>query len=86
MVKGSTRQVVVVKAPDAKLFEQAIFILREDAPQVDERALLQEAHRAAEACLQQRAGFPLRLWLRRAALLLTGAGATGAAWLLTALQ
>ena len=30
MVKGTTRRVVVVKSPDPKLFEQAIFILRED--------------------------------------------------------
>ena len=31
MVKGVTRQVVVVKSPDPKLFEQAIFLLREEA-------------------------------------------------------
>ena len=31
MVKGVTRQVIVVKSPDPKLFEQAIFIMREDA-------------------------------------------------------
>ena len=28
MVKGISKQVIVVQAPDAKLFEQAIFILR----------------------------------------------------------
>ena len=31
MVKGTTRQVVLVKSPDPQLFEQAIFILRENA-------------------------------------------------------
>lgn len=31
MVKGISRQVIVVRSPDPKLFEQAIFILREDA-------------------------------------------------------
>jgi hypothetical protein len=31
MVKGLARRVVVVKAPDRRLFEEAIFILREDA-------------------------------------------------------
>lgn len=31
MVKGSTRHVVVIKSPDEKMFEQAIFLLREDA-------------------------------------------------------
>ena len=31
MVRGNTRQVIVVKSPDGKLFEQAFFLLREDA-------------------------------------------------------
>lgn len=33
MVKGVSRRVVVVESPDPKLFEQAIFIVREDSPQ-----------------------------------------------------
>ena len=31
MVKGTTRRVIVVDSPDQKLFEQAIFIVRNDA-------------------------------------------------------
>ncbi len=31
MVKGISRQVIVVHSPDPKLFEQAIFILKDDA-------------------------------------------------------
>ena len=31
MVKGISKQVIVVHSPDPKLFEQAIFILRDDA-------------------------------------------------------
>ena len=31
MVKGVARRVIVVKSPDPKLFEQAIFIVKEDA-------------------------------------------------------
>ena len=46
MVKGITRQVYVVHSPDKKLFEQAIFILRADAPAVTDEILLQEARRA----------------------------------------
>ena len=30
VVKGTSKRVVVVKSPDARFFEQAIFILRED--------------------------------------------------------
>lgn len=48
MVKGISRQVIVVHSPDPKLFEQAIFILREDAigmEGVTDEALLKEANR-----------------------------------------
>ena len=46
MVKGISRQVILVHSPDRKLFEQAIFILREDAREVTEAELLKEAERA----------------------------------------
>jgi hypothetical protein len=31
MVKGITRRVILIKSPDRRLFEEAIFIVREDA-------------------------------------------------------
>ena len=45
MVKGISKQVIVVHAPETKLFEQAIFILREDAvgKGITEEVLLKEA-------------------------------------------
>ena len=45
MVKGISRQVIVVDGPDPKLFDQAIFILKDDAlgEGVTEEALLKEA-------------------------------------------
>lgn len=45
MVKGTSRQVILVHSPDPKLFEQAIFILRDGAPGegVTDDALLKEA-------------------------------------------
>ena len=45
MVKGISRQVIVVHSPDPQLFEQAIFILKDKAPRegVSEEALLKEA-------------------------------------------
>ena len=48
MVKGISRQVIVVHSPDPKLFEQAIFILKEGAVGPDgvtNEALLREADR-----------------------------------------
>ena len=45
MVKGISRQVIVVHSPDPKLFEQAIFILKDEAVAqgVTEELLLKEA-------------------------------------------
>ena len=46
MVKGTSRQVIVVHAPEEKLFEQAIFILKDNAVReggISNEALLREA-------------------------------------------
>ena len=48
MVMGISRQVIVVQAPEPKLFEQAIFILKDDAlgqDGVTDDLLLQEAQK-----------------------------------------
>lgn len=47
MVKGISRQVILVHAPEPKLFEQAIFILKEDVGEgVTDELLLKEAQEA----------------------------------------
>jgi hypothetical protein len=46
MVKGVSRQVIVVQSPDKKLFEQAIFILKEDTHGITDEELMKEANRA----------------------------------------
>lgn len=45
MVKGISKQVIVVQSPDQKLFDQAIFILKDDAvgEGITDEALLKEA-------------------------------------------
>ena len=45
MVKGISRQVIVVHSPDPQLFEQAIFILKDGKTGVSDEALLKEAKR-----------------------------------------
>jgi hypothetical protein len=45
MVKGTSRQVILVQAPEPELFEQAIFILKENAESVTDEMLLKEAKR-----------------------------------------
>lgn len=51
MVKGINKRVIVVKAPDPRLFEQAIFIMREDAfaEGVSAEQVLEEAQKAAKS-------------------------------------
>ena len=51
MVKGISRRVVVVKAPVGSIFDEAIFIMRDDtvsAPDVDAQKILREACAAAD--------------------------------------
>ena len=55
LVKGVSRQVIVVKAPDPRFFEQAIFILKEDAfgRGVTADDVLQEARRVADGYIRR---------------------------------
>lgn len=76
MVKGVSRQVIVVKSPDGKMFEQAIFILREDAEGVTDAQLLKEAQKAAAQAKRSALSFG-PLWA------CGGAVCTAIVWLLT---
>ena len=78
MVKGISRQVIVVSSPDRKLFEQAIFIIREDAREVTEEMLLKEAEKAIRFPQMKKKWCGL-LWAA------AGAAATGLAWMITAI-
>lgn len=76
MVKGVSRQVIVVQSPDPKLYEQAIFILREDASGVTDDMLMKEALQIVK---KQKKGLPGPLWA------CGGAVCTAIVWLLTVL-
>ena len=78
MVKGISRQVILVHSPDKKLFEQAIFILRDDAREVTEEELLKEAERAIRFP-QVKAKFYGPLWAA------AGAVTTGILWVVSIL-
>ena len=45
MIKGSKKSVYVIKNTGSKLFEEAIFIVKKDAPPVSEHSLRQEAEK-----------------------------------------
>lgn len=54
MVKGISRRVIVVKSPDPKVFEEAIFVLREDfIRQRNAEQVMDEARRAASEYLKK---------------------------------
>ena len=78
MVKGVSRQVFVVKSPDGNLFEQAIFILRENAEGVTDEMLLKEAQKIATQSKRSLPAFG-PLWAGM------GAACTALVWLLTAM-
>lgn len=81
MVKGTSRQVIVVHATEDKMFDQAIFLLRDGAGEVSDEALLREAKNCLEpprrAPRKGPSGGPL--WA------VAGAGVTGIVWLITIL-
>lgn len=86
MVKGITRQVMVVKTPETGLFEQAIFLLREDFPEkqgITERQILEEAKRLSGTCVDSFG--KKRKHYELLPLVWSGMGAAlmGFAWLLT---
>ena len=80
MVKGVSRQVIVVHSPDPKLFDQAIFILKDGAlgaEGVTEEHLLQEAKRLIGKPRKRKLSAYGPVWA------CGGAVATGLLWLLS---
>ena len=82
MVKGISKQVIVVHSPEPQMFEQAIFILKDNQGRVSDEELLKEARRimGVPSGKQKR-----KLWLYGPAWACAGALATGLAWLIFAL-
>ena len=80
MVKGTSRQVIVVNGTEEKLFDQAIFILRDSAGGEgrSDEALLREAKGCLDVPGRRRAK-----WLHNGPV--WGAVGAGLAWLLTIL-
>ena len=79
MVQGVSRQVIVVRTPDPRFFEQAIFIVKEAAFQrgVTAEEVLREARRAADGYLRRSTSWG-RLWRKLPAPVYAAAGALGA--------
>ena len=76
MVKGISRQVILVHSPDTQLFEQAIFILKDNSDGITDDMLLREAKRIINSPAKR------KKWTGPI-LALVGAVATGFIWLIT---
>ena len=81
MVKGISRQVIVVQSPDPKLFDQAIFLLKDEAVQkgISEEDLLNEARQVIGSSREGKLRHSGPVWA------CGGAAVTGIVWLLTVL-
>ena len=84
MVQGVTRRVIVIKSPDPRLFEEAIFIVSgESGPGVTQDELLEQAQQVASSYIRQNLGRRRHRRLPPLVFLLLGALAVGAAWAAT---
>lgn len=83
MVKGISRQVIVVHAPNEELFDQAIFILKDGAvgKGITDEILLKQAQQA----IRSGGGNRRRLSLYGPVWAFGGALLTGLAWLICAI-
>lgn len=80
MVKGVSRQVIVLYDKETEMFDQAIFILKENTKPVSDDALLREAKKLLHSpTIRHHRSLPASLWI------CAGAAVTGMAWLLTSL-
>lgn len=83
MVKGTNRHVIVVRSPDPQVFEEAIFVLRDEYVQGRSAEQVMEEARKAAADYLRKNGAPQgrsgrRVW--GAVLGIAGALTAGAAW------
>ena len=88
MVKGISKRVILIKSPDPEVFDEAIFVVREDAIRkagVTGKDILREAQSAAEEYIRSKSGKAPKRQLPAYVYTIIGAAATGVVWLMTAL-
>ncbi len=83
MVKGLSKKVIIVKSPDPKIFEQAIFIVRDEYLQtqgVGQKELLRQAKQAANGYVDKTYGWHRFKNLHPLVYAGVGAGVSGLIW------
>ena len=80
VVKGTSKRVVLVKSPDVRYFEQAIFILKEDLMEKEGSSdVLREAQRVADEYVKSYISEPKHLLSNMPPAFYAGVGAIGGA-------
>ena len=80
MVKGTSKRVVLVKSPDVRYFEQAIFILKEDLAEKEGATdVLREAQKVADEYVKSYVSEPKHLLANMPPAFYAGVGAVGGA-------
>lgn len=86
VLRGVSRRVVVIKSPDRRLFEEAIFIVRGDIPREDPsagRSVVREAQKVADSYIRSHLRKRRFKRLPAPVYAAVGAAATGLVWLAT---
>lgn len=85
VLKGLSRKVIIVKSPDPDVFEQAIFIVRDDllsGQGIGEKELLRQAQAAASGYVENTSGWRRLHRLPPWGYAGAGAAALGGVWML----
>jgi hypothetical protein len=88
LVKGLSRRVIVVDSPDPHIFEQAIFIIRNDALSdgvTSQQVVEQAVHIAKDYARSHGGSKPPRFQMTPLLYALSGGGCIGLIWLLASL-
>ncbi len=83
MVKGLSRKVIIVKSPDPKIFEQAIFIVRDEylsGHGIGQKELLRQAQQAANGYVDKTYGWHRFQNIHPLVFAMMGACAIGLIW------
>lgn len=85
MVKGISRRVIVVKSPDPRIFDEAIFLVKEDASNrgVTQDEILKEAQSVASDYVRSNSDTRRVPKISPLTAAFAGAGSTAALWLLS---
>ena len=87
MVKGIPRKVILIKSPDPKVFDEAIFIVRDDALRkaITQEEIIREAQETANKYIEQHVQKKLISRIPPQIFTLFGAGAVGIVWALSSI-